>query len=147
MHNQTLESKNKAFNLIILQVKTRVFLLNSIILLSLHHLNHLCMINVFAKVMDKTLKGISDVRLNNQKVFFVHQVLGPNILSAFSCCSIKNNNKYPYQQNTCNKLIKLLRDKVFIDTCYIKYLNNCLIKNNLSTYLKTLIIKFCQINF
>ena len=28
------------------------------------------------------VKGIRDVRLDNRKVFFVHQVQGPNILSA-----------------------------------------------------------------
>ena len=33
--------------------------------------------------LDKTLKGIRGVRLDNRKGFFVHQVLGTNILSAF----------------------------------------------------------------
>ena len=38
----------KAFNIILIQVKTTVFFLpSSIIKLPLHHLNHLCMIDVF----------------------------------------------------------------------------------------------------
>ena len=45
-------------------------------------------------VLDKTLKDIHGVRLDNHKGFFVHQVLGPNIMGAFLCRSI--NYTIPY---------------------------------------------------
>ena len=35
----------------------------------------------FIFVLDKTLKGIRGVRLNNRKDFFVHQILGKNTFS------------------------------------------------------------------
>ena len=46
---------------------------------------------ILLQVLDKTLKGIRGVRLDNQK-FIVHQVLGLHILSAFFCCSINYYN-------------------------------------------------------
>ena len=43
-------------------------------------------------VLDKKLKGIRGVRLDNRKVFFVHHVLGPNILSFVFYRSIHCND-------------------------------------------------------
>ena len=47
--------------------------------------------NLLISVLNKTLKGIRGVRLDNRKVFLVHQVFRLNILSAFICRSINNH--------------------------------------------------------
>ena len=42
---------------------------------------------IYHSVLDKTLKGISGVQLNNQKLFFTPGQ-GPNISRAFFCCTV-----------------------------------------------------------